>query len=138
MGGNKTSEPKKPSTCPNCYKEIGLGKAMRCGKCKKVSYCSQKCQAEDWQFHKRLCAKEEPAKPKDPTPPMKPKSEVKKAKEEKVVVEDDDVGTWYRHRDWQPKEKQEFKPVQVQKENQGATQKAPAAGSAWNAAGTWE
>lgn len=136
--GDKKSEPKKPPTCPNCYKEIAQGKAMRCGRCKQVSYCSQKCQAEDWQFHKRVCAKEAPAKSKEPAPPVKPKPEVKKAKEEKVVEEDDDVGTWYRHRDWKPEQKQEFKPVHMQQNNQETAQKAPVAGSAWNAAGTWE
>jgi hypothetical protein len=27
----------------------------KCGQCKKVSYCSKKCQAEDWPNHKKTC-----------------------------------------------------------------------------------
>lgn len=130
----------KPLTCPNCYKELAPGQGMRCTRCKKVSYCSRKCQAEDWQFHKRVCFKEEPAKARDPAPPSRPKPDAKKAREEKVVVEDDDdVGTWYKHREWKPEQKKEFKPTQVQDGQQvAAPQKAPTAGSVWNAAGTWE
>jgi len=27
----------------------------RCGKCKKVKYCSEKCQKEHWKVHKQSC-----------------------------------------------------------------------------------
>eukprot|EP01057_Protomagalhaensia_wolfi_P002468 Protomagalhaensia_wolfi_Nauph_80__2467@NODE_2638_length_1032_cov_17_098691_g2066_i0_p1_GENE_NODE_2638_length_1032_cov_17_098691_g2066_i0NODE_2638_length_1032_cov_17_098691_g2066_i0_p1_ORF_typecomplete_len247_score53_48zfMYND/PF01753_18/1_2e12zfC6H2/PF15801_5/0_21Pesticin/PF16754_5/0_11Meleagrin/PF08189_11/1_1e04Meleagrin/PF08189_11/0_055zfHIT/PF04438_16/4zfMss51/PF13824_6/10_NODE_2638_length_1032_cov_17_098691_g2066_i0236976 len=39
--------------CQNCFKENV--KLMKCGKCKKVAYCSVECQKADWMYHKRLC-----------------------------------------------------------------------------------
>merc|ERR1719265_2193211 len=64
--------------CHNCMKEID--KPLRCGICKKVSYCSPKCQKEDWSFHKRNCKKPEEPKPKA----SKEEKQVKKeAKEER-------------------------------------------------------
>jgi hypothetical protein len=39
--------------CKVCAKEA----PQKCGKCKKVSYCSRQCQAEDWTEHKKTCRK---------------------------------------------------------------------------------
>ncbi|CAE7677787.1 unnamed protein product [Symbiodinium pilosum] len=135
----KPAEAEKPH-CHNCHKDVQ--KPLRCGVCKKVSYCSAACQKEDWSFHKRVCKKpEEKAKA---APRKAPASETKRpAKEDKVVDnDDDDVGTWYRHREWKPTQepKKEFKPVPVEaKAGAPAEDSSPAkAGSAWNAAGTWE
>jgi len=134
--------------CHNCHKDIS--KPLRCGVCKKVAYCSQQCQKDDWSFHKRNCKKPEAPKaaPSPKKPPSSSSSEKPRKKEEKVVVEDDDdVGTWYKHRDWKPDQeaKKEFKPTQLVEgasasaANGGAAAgAAPSAGSAWNAAGTWE
>merc|ERR1712070_274024 len=57
----KAAVEEKPH-CHNCMKEIQ--KPLRCGVCKKVSYCSPECQKSDWSFHKRNCKKPEEPKPK--------------------------------------------------------------------------
>eukprot|EP00441_Pelagodinium_beii_P023545 CAMPEP_0197659708 /NCGR_PEP_ID=MMETSP1338-20131121/48740_1 /TAXON_ID=43686 ORGANISM="Pelagodinium beii, Strain RCC1491" /NCGR_SAMPLE_ID=MMETSP1338 /ASSEMBLY_ACC=CAM_ASM_000754 /LENGTH=332 /DNA_ID=CAMNT_0043236755 /DNA_START=74 /DNA_END=1072 /DNA_ORIENTATION=+ len=141
----KPAEVEKPH-CANCHKDIQ--KPLRCGVCKKVSYCSPQCQKGDWQFHKRNCKK--PEEPKAKEPAKKPVSEEAKARrekkreEEKVVDNDnDDIGIWYRHREWKPtvEPKKEFRPVKVEgavTDPVAASPSAPAAGSAWNSAGTWE
>lgn len=139
----KATTPEKPH-CANCHKEIT--KPLRCGVCKKASYCSAQCQKEDWQFHKRVCQKPEPkAKPKPdakkaPSSDSKVKQE-KRAEEDKVVESDENL-TWYRHREWKPDEgKKEFKPTQIAPETAAQpteAEVAPKAGSAWNKAGTWE
>lgn len=43
-----------PQDCSNCRKP---GAALRCGICKKKSYCNRECQKSDWSFHKRICEK---------------------------------------------------------------------------------
>jgi hypothetical protein len=40
--------------CNLCCKTFQI---MRCGDCKTVRYCSEKCQAEDWSKHKLICKK---------------------------------------------------------------------------------
>uniref|UniRef100_W5NC69 MYND-type domain-containing protein n=1 Tax=Lepisosteus oculatus TaxID=7918 RepID=W5NC69_LEPOC len=35
--------------------EKSLGTVRRCGRCKKVYYCSQECQLKHWPLHKELC-----------------------------------------------------------------------------------
>jgi hypothetical protein len=30
---------------------------MRCGKCKRATYCDRQCQAADWKGHKARCVK---------------------------------------------------------------------------------
>lgn len=138
----KEAAPAKPH-CHNCHQDIA--KPLRCGICKNVSYCSQKCQKDDWQFHKRNCKKPEEPKAKAPAAPKKEaSSEAQRKKKEDTVVEDDENLTWYRHREWKPtaEPKKEFTPTQITPESgsaapQGETTR-PAAGSAWNAAGTWE
>ncbi|KAK1442124.1 hypothetical protein BgAZ_401540 [Babesia gibsoni] len=44
------------NTCENCRKEDSKAAPLKiCSRCKKVKYCSQQCQKEDWRFHKRIC-----------------------------------------------------------------------------------
>ncbi|VWU49231.1 MYND-type zinc finger protein, putative [Hepatocystis sp. ex Piliocolobus tephrosceles] len=43
----------KTNTCENCYSKTNLKK---CGKCKKVYYCSIECQKKDFIFHQRICS----------------------------------------------------------------------------------
>jgi len=143
---SKPTADEKPH-CANCHKEVQ--KPLRCGVCKKASYCSAQCQREDWQFHKRTCKKpEEKAKEtngnsKKPAPSTEEKERrERKKQEEKIVDNDDDVGTWYRHREWRPTEepKKEFRPVQLAASatSEVSSSASKTAGSAWNAAGTWE
>lgn len=39
--------------CAACFKPLEAPK--RCGKCKSIFYCSQKCQADNWKVHKTQC-----------------------------------------------------------------------------------
>merc|ERR1712113_546178 len=52
----KPAEP--PPQCQSCA--TPCEKPLRCGTCKTATYCSAKCQKEDWRFHKRICKKPEP------------------------------------------------------------------------------
>merc|ERR1712032_717307 len=114
----KTAVPEKP-VCHNCMKDIE--KPLRCGVCKKVSYCSQQCQKSDWSYHKRNCKKPEEPKPKASTEEKRAKKEANEEKrrreaDEKVVDEGEGENlSWYKHRDWKPtnEPKQEFKPVAI-------------------------
>lgn len=148
QGAAKPAVAEKPH-CYNCHKDIQ--KALRCGICKKVEYCSAQCQKEDWQFHKRVCKK-----PEDPKAKAKAKESVekkrsteerevareerKKRQEEDKVVDNDENFTWYKHREWKPtaEPKKDFTPTQISAEADVVKTAEPAAGSAWNAAGTWE
>jgi hypothetical protein len=135
--------PEKP-VCHNCMKDID--RPLRCGICKKVSYCSQKCQKDDWSFHKRNCKKPEEPKPKPSEEEKKAKKQVKEERkrnddEEKIVDDgEEEKLDWYRHREWKPTQpKQEFKPTQLNEAQAAAdTTASPAVGSVWNKAGTWE
>lgn len=127
--------------CHNCHKEVL--KALRCGVCKKVSYCTPQCQKDDWPYHKRTCKK--PAEVKTPAvekPPAHFKEPQRKQRVEEKVVESEETLNWYRHREWKPTEepKREFSPTLLAgKDAEAASMtKKPSAGSAWNAAGTWE
>lgn len=135
--------------CHNCMKEIvPPQKPLRCGVCKKVSYCSQECQRSDWSFHKRNCKKPEEPKPKASPQEKQAKKEARSEKkrneaEEKVFDDGEEKLDWYRHREWKPtaEPKQEFRPTQMT----GAAVEAAANqtastgdGSVWNKAGTWE
>lgn len=130
-------------TCKNCMEPCE--KLLRCGLCKSASYCSAKCQKEDWQFHKRTCKKLAvlpkaesglPSRPpaldgEQPGPTL-----ARPQGPEKEVVAGEDLGTWYSHRQWRPsEERKEFRPEQVDAE---VASRAPETASAWNAAGTWE
>lgn len=50
------SNPEPPKNCENCKREDSKDAPLKiCSRCKKVKYCSQECQKEDWRFHKRIC-----------------------------------------------------------------------------------
>eukprot|EP00442_Polarella_glacialis_P055795 CAMPEP_0115123614 /NCGR_PEP_ID=MMETSP0227-20121206/47663_1 /TAXON_ID=89957 /ORGANISM="Polarella glacialis, Strain CCMP 1383" /LENGTH=328 /DNA_ID=CAMNT_0002526051 /DNA_START=24 /DNA_END=1013 /DNA_ORIENTATION=- len=132
----KVAEVERPH-CHNCHKDIQ--KPLRCGVCKKVSYCCAQCQKDDWPYHKRACKKPEEPKADDKGPGKKALPGA--SKEDNVVDNDNEKFTWYRHREWKPTEepKKEFKPVQIDaSEAEAATPAKPPAGSVWNTAGTWE
>eukprot|EP00245_Coleochaete_scutata_P014569 TRINITY_DN6255_c0_g1_i1.p1 TRINITY_DN6255_c0_g1~~TRINITY_DN6255_c0_g1_i1.p1 ORF type:complete len:285 (-),score=54.45 TRINITY_DN6255_c0_g1_i1:711-1565(-) len=38
--------------CVLCHSELHL---MKCGRCRKVYYCSRDCQTRDWKNHKAIC-----------------------------------------------------------------------------------
>ena len=41
------------ATCAGCGSaDVVLGK---CGRCKRVLYCSKTCQIGDWKAHRKLC-----------------------------------------------------------------------------------
>eukprot|EP01084_Bolivina_argentea_P304320 525520_1 len=44
---------KVENECPSCHQLASL----RCSRCRKVCYCSVKCQKIDWKLHKKLCKK---------------------------------------------------------------------------------
>lgn len=46
--------PTGPQSCANCRKPAAT---LRCGICRKKSYCDRNCQKLDWAFHKRICEK---------------------------------------------------------------------------------
>ena len=46
------SDQREKPKCRVCSKEA----TKKCGKCKRVSYCSRDCQEKDWKYHKRSCA----------------------------------------------------------------------------------
>ncbi|KAI4837468.1 MYND-type zinc finger protein [Plasmodium brasilianum] len=50
---NVSTSSTKTTACEHCYTEKNL---KRCGKCKKVYYCSIECQRRDFVFHKRICS----------------------------------------------------------------------------------
>lgn len=51
----------KPSAvCAHCGDVQLLAKYV-CGGCRDTSYCSAKCQTEDWKKHKPVCAQKQPA-----------------------------------------------------------------------------
>mmetsp|Transcript_18177 Transcript_18177/g.42272 ORF Transcript_18177/g.42272 Transcript_18177/m.42272 type:complete len:341 (-) Transcript_18177:88-1110(-) len=140
-GESKESKPAEKPHCWNCHEDCL--KPLLCGRCKKAMYCCQKCQKDDWQYHKRTCKVPEPPKKSEEAKqaPPRPKPEARK-KEEKVVDNDNEENlTWYRHREWKPtsEPKQEFKPTKIATEAAEVEPDKPQrAGSVWNAAGTWE
>lgn len=139
MGVELPKEPEKAPEipCQNCAKNCI--KPLRCGTCKAVSYCSAQCQKDDWRFHKRICKKPDAPVEKKETPPVSDNSSAPRPKEHETVVEKDDVGTWYKHREWKPQETpQEFTPARAEPVEKERAQAGSSAGSSWNAAGTWE
>jgi len=42
-----------PGTCGSC--QSSLVQLLCCGSCRRVTYCSRKCQRDDWRFHRRNC-----------------------------------------------------------------------------------
>jgi MYND finger len=61
-GGNQRDEDlkeKEEQKKEGCWKCKGLGGEsglLKCGRCKKAKYCSDKCQRADWQSHKPHCS----------------------------------------------------------------------------------
>ncbi|XP_021369225.1 uncharacterized protein LOC110460574 isoform X2 [Mizuhopecten yessoensis] len=58
--GNLDEHNNKEGTGSNCYKKcLVCGEASEtvktCARCKKVDYCSKKCQRQDWKSHKLQC-----------------------------------------------------------------------------------
>ena len=43
------------NSCRGCSSNSGL---LLCGSCKKVYYCSEKCQKADWKTHRVVCKTE--------------------------------------------------------------------------------
>jgi uncharacterized C2H2 Zn-finger protein len=41
------------AVCDGC--DAAGGNLLRCGRCKKVSYCSKECQRAAWKSHKKKC-----------------------------------------------------------------------------------
>lgn len=41
--------------CSVCFKTDKLENLFRCSNCKKVIYCSEKCQKVDWKKHRENC-----------------------------------------------------------------------------------
>ncbi|CAE8648214.1 unnamed protein product, partial [Polarella glacialis] len=137
----KPKEPDPP--CRSCSKPCA--KPLRCGTCKAATYCSAACQKEDWQFHKRICKKPvvAPAAPETQEASEVPASSSTplRPKENETLVENESVGSWYKHREWKPEEpQQDFAPSKLGEQvAAGAQSKSSASGtSAWNSAGTWE
>jgi hypothetical protein len=51
-----TAIPLAPCANPSCNEyEKEVKEFQRCSRCRKVAYCSQKCQKENWKSHKKLC-----------------------------------------------------------------------------------
>ncbi|KAF5391506.1 hypothetical protein D9757_002476 [Collybiopsis confluens] len=53
--GSGSSGPREEEE--SCQKCGSQGKLMGCGRCKKVKYCSQTCQRNDWKAHKMQCVR---------------------------------------------------------------------------------
>lgn len=141
----------KPVKCASCGAEPE--KLRSCSICKKVGYCSEQCQRDDWRFHKRVCAKPKEAKPKGDAKKSSSSSSssgggVKKRTPAVVEVDDnDDCGdedktpiTWYKHRETKlpPSENACVKLAQAPPSPPQPLERAASSGSVWNTAGTWE
>ena len=49
----REAHPRDIEECEKCVKSA----PKKCSSCKKVYYCSQECQKQDWKFHKISCQK---------------------------------------------------------------------------------
>ena len=41
--------------CDGCRKCVPVHTTQRCSGCKRVYYCSRKCQKKAWKYHKSAC-----------------------------------------------------------------------------------
>ncbi|CEG44686.1 hsp90-like protein [Plasmopara halstedii] len=159
-----SSENTSESKCRNCNK---VGSKLKCSICKKAVYCERKCQASDWQFHKRICKKPEPPKKPDPprksrttsptkSPPSKSSSSSLSSGQSTtssgssiVVTDEPDLpekirgyknGLPYFHRELSKEEKTLIGDIAPQKIETNPAEAKPVQhdGSAWNKAGTFE
>ena len=128
------STPIKHVKCANCGDTEAVLKA--CQRCKKVAYCGARCQRDDWRFHKRVCCPPKDSKKKEPPAKPKPPRKTTPAKVESSDDDDDDEPlTWYKHRETKLPDSN-VQHVRLPSEEN--LNRKDSAGSAWNAAGTWE
>ncbi|RDL39875.1 uncharacterized protein BP5553_04215 [Venustampulla echinocandica] len=54
--------------CSSCKKGASTFSTplLRCAGCLKASYCSKRCQKNDWKEHKKVCVKSPESSPRDP------------------------------------------------------------------------
>jgi len=57
LGTAEEDDVAKPKKCANCGLTPETGKLKRCGKCKKICYCSVACQKQHFKIHKQKCKK---------------------------------------------------------------------------------
>ncbi|EER15401.1 conserved hypothetical protein [Perkinsus marinus ATCC 50983] len=148
-----TTQEVVPKECSNCGKIPG--NPLRCGICKKVVYCDRNCQKEDWRFHKRICKKPKAKKEKsrheqdaERAAAAKRAAEPFRSKKDDDVVVEDEKLNWYRHREWIPEKKEEFKPHEIVPQQEASSPEriqvtdsgdgSHAGKSVWNTADTYE
>ena len=54
---SEVQTPEIPPSNPGCFVCGKLEPVKKCGKCRKVQYCSPECQKADWKMHKEICNK---------------------------------------------------------------------------------
>jgi hypothetical protein len=131
------------------------GTPLRCGQCKTTMYCSAECQRSDWSYHKRLCRRPSAANPSAAVPASPAAAStsaqavatpaaaatnagsITSTGPSETATEEEKLD-WYRHREWRPEAKQEFKPTKLEGTTPSETLSRATSKSAWNGADTWE